>query len=154
MKLKRDTKFGEESTCCFKIGKRNLTKFWPEQLKVSKSFTLIGSFWAKYISFELQKYRGVTFHDSEEICKFWRKTDLLFEKRLEKFDKFWPEHLKVSELELWWDPFVQGRKGITLKFSEKLCVMTMKNNAKFGEELTSFQNWQEFNEFWLEHSKI
>ena len=27
MKLKRDTKFGEESTCRFKIGVRNLTKF-------------------------------------------------------------------------------------------------------------------------------
>ena len=26
MKLKGDTKFGEESTCCFKIGVRNLTK--------------------------------------------------------------------------------------------------------------------------------
>ena len=27
MKLKRDTKFGQESTCRFKIGTRNLTKF-------------------------------------------------------------------------------------------------------------------------------
>ena len=27
MKLKRDTKFGEESTRCFKIGQRNLTNF-------------------------------------------------------------------------------------------------------------------------------
>ena len=27
MKLKRDTKFGEESSCRFKIGIRNLTKF-------------------------------------------------------------------------------------------------------------------------------
>ena len=25
---------------------------------------------------------------------------------------------------------------MTLKFAEKLCVMTMKNNAKFEEELT------------------
>ena len=25
---------------------------------------------------------------------------------------------------------------MTLKFTEKLCVMTMKNNAKFKEELT------------------
>ena len=25
---------------------------------------------------------------------------------------------------------------MTLKFTEKLCVMTMKNNAKFEEELT------------------
>ena len=27
MKLKRDTKFGEESTCCFKIHVSNLTNF-------------------------------------------------------------------------------------------------------------------------------
>ena len=160
MKLKRDTKFGEESTCRFKIDIRNLTnfdmstgvskmfplmgsfwakyilfelkkyrevifheteegykiwreidllfqnwhkefdKFWPEHLKVSKIFTLMGSFWAKYILFELKKYRGVIFHDTEEICKFWRKTDLWFEKGLEKFGKFSPEHLKVSKLGL------------------------------------------------------
>ena len=31
--------------------------------------------------------------------------------------------------------FVPSRKGITLKFAEELCVMTMKNNAKFEEEL-------------------
>ena len=27
--------------------------------------------------------------------------------------------------------FVQSRKGMTLKFAEELCLMTMKNNAKF-----------------------
>ena len=27
MKLKKDTKLGEESTCCFKIGIKNLTDF-------------------------------------------------------------------------------------------------------------------------------
>ena len=35
--------------------------------------------------------------------------------------------------------FVQSRKGMTLKFTEELCVTTMKNNAKskkFKEELT------------------
>ena len=42
----------------------------------------------------------------------------------------------MSKLELRWDPFVQSRKGMTLKFTEELCVMTMKNNAKFEEELT------------------
>ena len=53
-------------------------EFWPEHLKVSKSFTLTGSFWAKYISFELKKYRGVIFHETEEGCKIWRGIDLLF----------------------------------------------------------------------------
>ena len=38
MKLKRDTKFGEESTCSFKIGIRNLTKFDPSTKK-SKKFS-------------------------------------------------------------------------------------------------------------------
>ena len=36
MKLKRDTKFGEESTCRFKIGIRNLTKFDPSTRKSQK----------------------------------------------------------------------------------------------------------------------
>ena len=35
MKLKRDTKFGEESTCRFKIGKSNLTKFDQSTQKFS-----------------------------------------------------------------------------------------------------------------------
>ena len=38
--------------------------------------------------------------------------------------------LKVSTLGLWWDPFVESRK-----FTKQLCVMAMKNNAKFEEEL-------------------
>ena len=41
----------------------------------------------------------------------------------------------MSKLGLSWNPFVQSRKGMTLKFAEELCVMTMKNNAKFEEEL-------------------
>ena len=57
-------------------------------------------------------------------------------KKDEKFGKFSPGHLKVSKLELWWDPFVQSRKGMTLKFTEELCVMTMKNDTKIEEELT------------------
>ena len=92
--------------------------------------------WPKYILFELQKYRGVIFHDTEEICKFWRKTDLWFEKRFEKFGKLSPEHLKVSKLGLWWDPFVQSRKGVTLKFTEELCVMKMNNDTKIEQVMT------------------
>ena len=62
-----------------------------------------------------------------------------FEKLIEKFCKFSPEHLKVSKLGLYCDLFVQSREGMTLKFTEELCVMTMKNNAEedeFEEELT------------------
>ena len=44
MKLKRDKKFGEESTCRFKIGIRNVTNFDLSTLKSKKFFTLMGSF--------------------------------------------------------------------------------------------------------------
>ena len=38
---------------------------------------------------------------------------------------------------------------MSLKFTGELCVMTMKNDAKIEEEITTVQNWhEEFDEFW------
>ena len=34
------------------------------------------------------------------------------------------------------DPFIESRKCISLNFTGDLCVMTMKNDVKFEEELT------------------
>ena len=102
---------------------------------------------------EQTSYLSRQWSDTQVLKKNW-----LVVWKIEKFGKFSPEHLKVSKLGLWWDPFVQSRKVMTLKFTEELCVMAMKNNAKFEEELTffsKFQNWhEEFNKFWLKHSKI
>ena len=61
-----------------------------------------------------------------------KKTDLWFEKWHEEFGKFSPEHFKVSKLGLWWNSFVQSRKCMSLKFTEELCVMTMKNDMTWG----------------------
>ena len=44
--------------------------------------------------------------------------------------------MKVSKLGLSLGPFIKSRKCMSLKFTGKLCVMTMKNNAKFEENLT------------------
>ena len=66
-----------------------------------------------------EKYRGVISHAK------WH----------EEFDKFSPEHSKVSKLELWWEPFVQSRKCMSLKFTLELCVMAIKNDTKNEEEL-------------------
>ena len=65
---------------------------------VSKICTLMGSFWRKYIMFELKKYRGVMFHDTEEWGKIWRGIDLSFPNWHEEFDASWPEHSKVSKI--------------------------------------------------------
>ena len=117
----------------FVVSKR--TRIWwiltwaLEMLKIS---TLIDFFWAKYVTFDLKKYR------------IWRKTDLWFRKWHEEYSKFSPEHSKVSKLGLWYDPFIQSRKCMNLKFTEELCVMIMKNDAKFEEELTNYHNLTNF----------
>ena len=53
---------------------------------------------AKYLMFDLKKYRRVIFHDTEGWCKIWRKTDLWFGKWHEEYGKFSPELFKVSKL--------------------------------------------------------
>ena len=73
-------------------------EFWPKHLKVSKIFILLGSFWAKYIFFELKKYRGIIFHETEEGYKICRGINLLFQNWHKEFDKVWPEHLQVSNI--------------------------------------------------------
>ena len=60
----------------FQSWHKEFDEFWPEHLKVSQIFILMGSFWAKYILFELKKYRGVIFHEAEEGCKSWRGINL------------------------------------------------------------------------------
>ena len=77
---------------------KEFDEIWPEHLKVSNIFILMGSFWAKYILFELKKYRGVIFHETEEGCKIWRGIDLSFQNWHKEFDEIWPEDLKVSNI--------------------------------------------------------
>ena len=57
----------------------------------------IGFFCWKCIKFQLKKYRGVVSHDTEDWCKIWRKTDLLFQN-WQEFGEFWSEHSKVSKI--------------------------------------------------------
>ena len=64
-----------------------------------------------------------------------KKTDFWFGKLHKTLGKFSPEHSKVTKLGLSWAPFVQSRKCMSLKFTEVLCVMTMKNDTKIEEEL-------------------
>ena len=114
---------------------QEFVKSWPGHSKVLKICTLIGSYCVKYLIFDLKKYRGVIFHDNEDWRQIIRKNDLWFWKWHEDFVKFSPEHSKVSKLKLWWDPFVQSRKCMSLKFTGVLCVMKMKMIQKLN------RNW-------------
>ena len=63
---------------------------------------------------------------------------------------------KFQILRLWWDPFVQSRNCMSLKFSRG--TMSHDNEEWYkiwrGIDLL-FQNWhEEFDEFWPRHLKI
>ena len=80
-----------------------MTRIWwilTQALESLKICTFNGSYCAKYLMFNLKKYRGVISHDTEEWRRIWRKTDLWFGKWHEEYGKFSPEHLKVSVLGL------------------------------------------------------
>ena len=67
MILKSDAKLEEKPNSCFKNDK-NLVNFDPST-QVSKIYTVMYPFCAKYIIFDQKKYRGVIFNDTEESCK-------------------------------------------------------------------------------------
>ena len=103
---KSDIKFDKKPVCSVKNDK-NLANFDLSTQK-SQKYTLWLVFCAKYITFDIKKYRGVIFHETEEqnLKKNW----LVVEKRHEEFGKFSPQHLEMSKSRLWRDPFVQSRK--------------------------------------------
>ena len=65
MTLKSDVKFKEKLTCSFKYDKKNLVNFHPTTQK-SENFSWMGSFCPQYTRFEVKKYRGVIFRDTEQ----------------------------------------------------------------------------------------
>ena len=71
-------------------------RFWPKHSKVSKIYSLMGSFWPKYIIFELKNYRGVILIALEIGGKFERKVADAFKNNMRNFANF--HRLKNSDL--------------------------------------------------------
>ena len=64
-------------------------EFWSEESKVLKIWTLIGLFRPKNLTFELNKYREVIFHDTEKFhAKFEEKLTCGLENDLENLANF------------------------------------------------------------------
>ena len=57
---------------------------------------------------------------------------------------------------LWWDPFIQSRNCMSLKFTGKFCVNDNEEWCKIWRGIDlSVQSWhEEFDEFWPKHSEI
>ena len=107
MTLKSDAKFKEKLTCGFKYDMRNLVNFHPTTQK-SKNFTPMGYFCPKYMRFELKKYRGVIFHDTEQWCKIWINLDLVISKLVWGIGSTFIKALKNLKIRTLMGSFVQS----------------------------------------------
>ena len=96
----------------FQSWRDQFDKVWPEHSKFSKIFTLMGSFWPKYIMFELKT-------STEELClmslkirvKFQGKLTCAFKKDMRNLENF--HSLKDSN-------FILERKMAELNKNKKL----------------------------------
>ena len=134
---------------------QNFRKMSTAQVKFHQICTLIGSFRCKYIKFQLKKYRGVMSHDTEDLCKIWRKTDLLLQK-WQEFCEFWSKHSKVSKLCTLSGPFratyitfdLKKCRGVVFHDTKESCKIWRNTGLWFGK-------WhEEFGKLLPEHSKI
>ena len=122
----------EKLTCGFKYDMRNLVNFHPTTQK-SKNFTSMGYFCPKYMRFELEKYRGVIFHDTEQWCKIWINPDLVVSKMAWRIRWTFitaPKSLKNCTL---MHSFCRKH---TLFQLENFRGITLKRVAKFKRKLT------------------
>ena len=105
-------------------------------LKIPK----ISLHWAKYMRFELKKYRGVIFHNTEQWCKIWINLSLWFQKWHEELGELSLEHPKV------WKLYIN-----VLFLSKAYTVSVYALDKKFQRNYVSW-HWrvlQSLNENWL-----
>ena len=120
---------------------KEFDKIWAEHSKVSKILILMDSFWGKYILFELKKYRGIIFHETEVGYKIWRGIDL-FQNWYKEFDKISVNHSKVSKFFIlmgsFWGKYIlfELKKYRGIIFHETEVGYKIWKGIKL-----SFQNW-------------
>ena len=122
--LQNGAKFKENWLQISKNHMRNFDKF-RQAVESPKSWNSMGYICLKTTYLHLKHYI--------QIYLTLRSTDLWFGKWHEEYGKFFPEH---SKLGFWWGPLIQTWKSMSLKSTEKLSVMAMKNYVEFEEELT------------------
>ena len=135
MILNSDAKFKEKLISCFKNDKnlvnfdlstRNSPNFYFDWFLLSKVYNV----WPK------KSTQDLSFKTLKSDAKFEEKLIFGLENDMRNMANIYQSTWKISELGLWWDSFIQRRKCMSLKFTEELCVMSIKNDAKFEEGLT------------------
>ena len=88
--------------------------------------TKVYNVWAK-------KVQGSYLSWHQRVMKNLKKNWLVLPNMTWEICQIFTRAPEVSKFGYWWDPFIQSKKYMSLKFTRELCVMTMKNDKKFKE---------------------
>ena len=94
-------------------------------------FSLIGFFCVKYI-----RPKKLSFMTMKSDAKVEERLTFDWETDMRNMTNFYQSTWKSKKLGLWRVFLFESRKCTSLKFTEKLCLMTIENDAKFEEEST------------------
>ena len=122
----------------FQIWHREFGEFSPNHWKVQK-FHFHGLFLSKHMKFELKKYRGVIFKNTEQWYKVWMNPDLVVSKMAWRFGWTFiraPKSLQNGTLKASFCSNVSNVEMFQFENFRELCVMTLKGAAKFKGNLT------------------
>ena len=133
----------KKMTCAFKNDMRNLASFYQSIFGSLKIVTLMGSFYPKSKMYELKIYWGVLCHDNEKWYKISRGIDLSVQNWHEEFDKFGPEHSKISKIcnlmGFFWTKYIMFElkkyRGIMFDGTEHWCNIWRKSDLCFEKWL-------------------
>ena len=121
-----------------------------------KSFPFNGLLLSKVYIVWAKKYRGAILHDIEEWYKIWSGINLSFENWHEEFDKFWPDHLKVSKIFT-----LMGSFWVYIVWAKKVQRSYLSwhwrgmQNSKRNRLVVYFKiDMRNFDKFWPEHLKV
>ena len=96
------------------------------------------------------------YHENEEWCKIWGGFDLSIQNWYGKFDKFWPENLKISKIRTlmscFWVKYMFELRGFMFDCTEdwykiwrQIDLYVLKWHEQFGkfspEHVRKFKNW-------------
>ena len=112
--------------------------------------TLMAYFCLKLKIYELKIYRWVMCHDNEEWCKNWSGIDFSVQNWHEAFEKFWPEHSKISKIctlmGCFWPKYMFELKKfrwVMFNGTEYWCKIWKKNTCAFKNNMRNLANFHQ-----------
>ena len=121
-------------------------QIFTRALKSLKIGTFIESFYTKWKIYELKTYRGVLFYYNEKWCKIWKGIYLPVQNWHEGFNKFCPEHSKISKvctlMGRFWPKYImlelRKYRGVMFDDTQDWCKIWRKTDECFQKRHEEF----------------